>query len=138
MLTGWLLSRVFPSAGRAGAGFFNNTSIYISLHHDSILRVFGCGPRLTMRIDEGTLFAHALVGLNYARVSGLGTFPLPEVGDGLSETAFAVKFSGDADINVGDWGAFRMGQIDYIADHFADEWRWTYRAGIGFVFKFGY
>jgi len=99
---------------------------------------FLVGPRLTMRIDEGTLFAHALVGLNYARVSGLGTFPLLEVGDGLSETAFAVEFGGDADINVGDWGAFSMVQIDYIADHFADEWRWTYRAGIGFVFKFGY
>jgi len=96
------------------------------------------GPRFTFRIDEGALFAHALVGLNQARVSGLGIFPLPGVGDTLSETAFAVGFGGGADVNVGDWGAFRLVQIDYIADRLSDEWNWNYRAGIGFVFKFGY
>jgi len=86
------------------------------------------GPRLTVRIDEGTIFARALVGLNQARVSGLG----------ISDTAFAIGFGGGADINLSDWGAFRLLQIDYIADRFSDEWNWNYRAGIGFVFKFGY
>jgi len=86
------------------------------------------GPRFTVRIDVGTLFAHALVGLNQARVPGFG----------VSETAFAVGFGGGADINVGDWGAIRMVQLEYIADRFADAWDWNYRAGFGFVFKFGY
>jgi len=100
---------------------------------------FLVGPRFTMRIDEGTVFAHALVGLNQARVAGLpALFQLPGVGDTLSETAFAVGFGGGADINVTDWGAFRIAQIDYIGNRFADEWNWSFRAGIGFVFKFGY
>ncbi len=30
-----------------------------------------------------------------------------------------------------------MVQIDYIADRLSDEWSWNYRAGVGFVFKFG-
>ncbi len=117
---------------------FNSGGQYQSLSGIGVqLYEFLVGPRFTLRIDEGALFAHALVGLNYARVSGLGTFPLPGVGDTLSETAFAVGFGGGADINVSDWGAFRMVQIDYIADRLSDEWSWNYRAGVGFVFKFG-
>ncbi len=91
---------------------------------------FLVGPRFTMRIEDGALFVHALAGLKYGRISGLG--------DTLSDTAFAIGFGGGADINLSDWGAFRLLQIDYIADRFSDEWNWNYRAGIGFVFKFGY
>jgi len=117
---------------------FNSGGQYQSLSGIGVqLYEFLVGPRFTLRIDEGTLFAHALVGVNQARVSGLGTFPLPGVGDTLSETAFAVGFGGGADINVSDWGAFRMVQIDYIADRLSDEWSWNYRAGVGFVLKFG-
>lgn len=91
---------------------------------------FLAGPRFMARIDEGTVFVHLLAGLDHARLSGLG--------DVLSETVFAIGFGGGADISVGDWGAFRMVQMDYIADRFADQWNWNFRAGIGFVFKLGY
>jgi len=93
---------------------------------------FLVGPRFTMRIEDGALFVHALAGLNHARISGLG--------DTLSDTAFAMGFGGGIDINVGDWGAIRMMQVDYIGTRISglDEWDWNYRVGIGFVFKFGY
>ncbi len=91
---------------------------------------FLAGPRFTMRIEDGALFLHALAGLNHARIAGLG--------DTLSDTVFAIGFGGGADLNVGDWGAFRMLQIDIIADRFSGEWIWNERASIGFVFKFGY
>ena len=93
---------------------------------------FLVGPRFTMRIEDGSLFVHALAGLNHARISGLG--------DTLSDTAFAMGFGGGIDINVGDWGAIRMMQVDYIGTRISglDEWDWNYRVGIGFVFKFGY
>jgi len=97
---------------------------------------FLVGPRLTLRSDSGVLFVHALAGLNYARVSGLGIFPIPGVGDALSETAFAVGFGVGADVNVGDW-TIRMLQVDGIANRFSDEWSWNYRLGMGLVFKFG-
>ncbi len=93
---------------------------------------FLAGPRFTKRIEDGALFAHALVGLNYARISGLGPT--------ISDTAFAIGFGGGVDINVGDWGAIRMLQVDYIGNRVSglDEWDWNVRTGIGFVFKFGY
>jgi len=119
---------VFDGGGRYKSVLDITTQIY----------EFLAGPRYMMRMDEGTVFVHALAGLNYARVSGLGTFLLPGVGNTLSDTAFAVGFGGGADINVGDWGAFRMVQMDYIGNRFADEWNWNFRAGMGFVFKFGY
>jgi len=101
---------------------------------------FLVGPRFTQRIDRGMVFVHALAGFEYVRVSGLGTSPLLGFGDTLSDTAFAIGLGGGADINIGDWGAFRMVQIDYIGNRVSglDEWNWDYRAGIGFVFKFGY
>jgi len=61
---------------------------------------FLVGPRFTLRLADGNLFAHALAGLKYARVSGLSTFPLPGLGDTLSDTAFAIGFGGGADINA--------------------------------------
>jgi len=93
---------------------------------------FLVGPRFTMRIEDGAVFVHALAGLNHARISGLG--------DTLSDTAFAMGFGGGVDINIGDWGALRMMQVDYIGTRISglDEWDWNYRVGIGFVFKFGY
>ncbi len=93
---------------------------------------FLVGPRFTMRIEDGALFVHALAGLNHARISGLG--------DTLSDTAFAMGFGGGVDISVGDWGAIRILQVDYIGTRISglDEWDWNYRVGIGFVFKFGY
>jgi hypothetical protein len=93
---------------------------------------FLVGPRFTMRIEDGSLFVHALAGLNHARISGLG--------DTLSDTAFAMGFGGGVDISVGDWGAIRMLQVDYIGTRISglDEWDWNLRTGIGFVFKFGY
>jgi len=118
---------------------FNSGGQYKTLFGISLQAYeFLLGPRLTLRSDGATLFAHALAGLNYARVSGLSTFPLPGLGDTLSDTAFAIGFGGGADINANDWLAIRMLQVDYIADRFSDEWSWNYRAGMGFVFKFGY
>ena len=97
---------------------------------------FLLGPRLTLRIGEGVLFAHALAGLNYARVSGLSTFPLPRTW--RQTWRHTIGFGGGADVNASDWIAIRILQIDYIADRFSDEWSWNYRVGTGFVFKFGY
>jgi hypothetical protein len=93
---------------------------------------FLVGPRFTLRIEDGAVFVHALAGLNHARISGLG--------DTLSDTAFAMGFGGGVDIHIGDWGALRMMQVDYIGTRISglDEWDWNYRVGIGFVFKFGY
>ncbi len=119
---------VFDVGGRYKSAFDISTQFY----------EFLAGPRFTMRIDEGTVFVHALAGLDHARLSGLGAIPFLEMGEVLRETVFAVGFGGGADINVGDWGAFRMVQIDYIGNRFADQWNWNFRAGMGFVFKFGY
>jgi len=93
---------------------------------------FLAGPRFTMRIEDGALFVHALGGFKYARISGFGPT--------ISDTVFAIGFGGGIDISVGDWGAIRMLQVDYIGNHLegVDEWEWNYRVGIGFVFKFGY
>jgi len=99
---------------------------------------FLVGPRITLRTGSGSLFGHALAGLNYARVSGLGIFPIPGVGDTISDTVFAIGFGGGADINVGDW-TIRMLQVDGIGNRVSglDEWSWNYRLGMGLVFKFG-
>jgi len=113
---------VFDAGGRYKSFLDITTQLY----------EFLAGPRFTMRIEDGALFVHALAGLKYGRISGLG--------DTLSDTAFAIGFGGGIDISVGDWGAIRMLQVDYIGNRVSglDEWDWNLRTGIGFVFKFGY
>jgi len=99
---------------------------------------FLVGPRITVRTDSGSLFGHALAGLNYGRISGLGPSPLPGLGDTISDTAFAIGFGGGADVNVGDW-TIRMLQVDGIGNRVSGlaEWSWNYRLSMGLVFKFG-
>ncbi len=90
---------------------------------------FLVGPRFRTQNEPVTGFAHALVGLMHARVSGLG--------DTLSDTALALGFGGGVDVNVSDVVAIRAFQTDFLVDHFVDEWHWNFRVGSGIVFKFG-
>ncbi len=99
---------------------------------------FLVGPRFRTQNEPITGFAHAMVGLVHARASGLSAFPLPGVGDTVSDTAFALGFGGGVDVNVNDVVAIRVFQTDFLVDHFADEWNWNFRIGSGIVFKFGY
>ncbi len=98
---------------------------------------FLVGPRFRTQNEPITGFAHAMVGLVHARASGLSAFPLPGVGDTVSDTAFALGFGGGVDVNVSDVVAIRAFQTDFLVDRFVDDWNWNFRIGSGIVFKFG-
>jgi hypothetical protein len=61
------------------------------------------GPRLTRRTRDGTLFAHALVGIVNRRAQALG-----------NRTEFAMGFGGGVDVALARRLAFRIFQADYI------------------------
>ena len=85
---------------------------------------FLLGPRYIVRGERFTGFAHALVGLEYVRVSG------------FSDTAFAMGFGGGMDVNASDRIAIRAFQLDYIPVRSSGVWSHDARVGAGIVFKF--
>ena len=81
------------------------------------------GPRFTARREKVNIFAHALFG-------GI------TIGNGNSESAFAMGFGGGVDVKVHERFAIRAIQFDWIP--VTDEGRWytdQIRFGFGIVFK---
>jgi opacity protein-like surface antigen len=83
------------------------------------------GPTLFHRMDTITPFAHVLFGASHAGASG------------FSDTAFAWAIGGGVDWNMKPNLAVRVGQIDYLATHFANLTQNDFRYSVGVVFRFG-
>jgi hypothetical protein len=83
------------------------------------------GPTLFRRSDYLTPFAHLLFGGSHAG------------GNGFSGTAFAWAIGGGFDWNIQANVAVRLGQLDYLANHFAGTTQNNFRYSAGVVFLFG-
>jgi opacity protein-like surface antigen len=100
-------------------------------HYGSVAGVGGhdynflFGPTLFRRSDYLTPFAHLLFGGSHAG------------GNGFSGTAFAWAIGGGFDWNIKPNVAVRLGQLDYLANHFAGTTQNNFRYSAGIVFRFG-
>ena len=83
------------------------------------------GPTLFRRSDYLTPFAHLLFGGSHAG------------GNEFSGTAFAWAIGGGFDWNIKPNVAVRLGQLDYLANHFAGTTQNNFRYSAGVVFRFG-
>ena len=84
------------------------------------------GPRVTLRHEWVTPFAHVLVGAN--RTSALGA----------SSTNLGLGIGGGFDLNVSDRLAFRVPQFDWTPVRAAGTWNNNIiRVGFGLVFRLG-
>ena len=88
------------------------------------------GPRFTRRTHDGTLFAHALVGIVDRRAAAPG-----------NQAEFAMGFGGGADMVLGGRLAYRIFQADYIpakrSSTYGGGWDNEFRIQTGIVFTFG-
>ena len=142
---GYSYLHVSPGSGRPGANTngweaqaTGNLTDYVGVtadfdgHYGSVFGRGGghdynflFGPTLFHRMDQVTLFAHLLFGGSHAG------------SDGFSATAFAWAIGGGFDWNATPTIAVRLGQFDYLANHFASTTQNNFRYSAGVVFRFG-
>ena len=129
----------FPGANTNGweAQAVVNITEYVGVvadfdgHYSSVARLgshdynFLFGPTLFRRTNDFTPFAHMLFGGSHTG------------GNGFSATAFAWAIGGGFDWNVKPNVAVRLGQLDYLANHFAGTTQNNFRYSAGVVFRFG-
>jgi outer membrane protein with beta-barrel domain len=107
-----------------------------NLNTDTSTLVFLAGPRLSIRNQETTLFAQALMGGIRRKVDNINLH--------ITATDLALGFGGGLDIGFKKHVAFRAFEFDYLPSRGSDalpnigkRWSQNFRAQIGFVFRFG-
>lgn len=107
-----------------------------NLNTDTSTLVFLAGPRLSIRNQETTLFAQALIGGIRRKVENTNL--------NITATDLALGFGGGLDIGFKRHFAFRAFELDYLPSRGSDalsnigkRWSQNFRAQIGFVFRFG-
>jgi hypothetical protein len=94
-----------------------------------MLHIFA-GPRLTKRMDDFTVFVHALPG--FARQLRTDRFNTTSTSNG-----FAVALGGGVDVNLVKHLAIRAVQVDYLPTSLKGGWENSLRLGFGVVWQFG-
>ncbi|MDR0842258.1 MAG: porin family protein [Acidobacteriota bacterium] len=95
------------------------------------------GPRLTFRREKATVFAHALAGLDYWRLTG--DFIVAGEHDSFSDNSsgFGVAIGGGFDVNVNERIAVRVIQADYYLTRHVQRQLNNMNLSFGIVFKIG-
>lgn len=107
-----------------------------NVNTDTSTFVFLAGSRLSMRNDETTLFAQALIGGARRKADNPNLH--------ITATDLALSFGAGLDIGFRKRFAFRVFEFDYLPSRGSDaltnigkRWSQNFRAQSGFVFRFG-
>jgi len=95
------------------------------------------GPRLSFRKERGTVFFHALAGLDYWRLNGDFTIAGEKRSENGNNFGPGVAIGGGLDINVHEKAAVRVIQADYYMTRQMERWMNNANLSFGIVFRIG-
>ena len=95
------------------------------------------GPRISFRREKGTVFVHALAGLDYWRLNGDYIIAGKEQNRNDDKFGPGIAIGGGIDINVHEKIAVRVIQADYYRTRQMERWMNNVNFSFGIVFRVG-
>ena len=95
------------------------------------------GPRVSLRKKQGTMFFHALAGMDYWRLNGKFTYDGERLSVSGDKFGPGIAIGGGVDVNVNEKYAVRVIQADYYMTRQMERWMNNVNLSFGVVFRIG-